>query len=503
MNNHLTHAPNTPNAQAKECNAKQPDMLNIRPADLGSKAFCEDYGIKYAYLSGAMYKGIASKELVIAMGKAGLMGFLGAGGMKPAQLRDDIHAIQASLNHNQAFGVNVLANTENPAVEMQTVDLLLQQGVQNIEAAAFTQITPAIVKFRLSGFSGFRRSDKANTAAKNSHTRIIAKLSRPEIAELFMSPPPANIVASLLDSGQITPEQASIAPHIPVAQDICVESDSGGHTDAGIATVLLPSIMALRTRLMQQFDYSQPIRIGAAGGIGTPESVLAMQMLGADFFVTGSINQCTVEAGTSDAAKDILQSIDVQDTAYAPAGDMFEIGAQVQVVRKGLLFANRGNKLYELYQRCNSLDDIEPKLQKQIQDKYFKCSFDEVWQETAEYLQRTRPQALSAIANHPKKKLAAVLKWYFVHSTRLALSGSDMQRADYQIHCGPALGAFNQWVKGTPLEHWRNRHVAHIADTLMHGAADLLAQQLARFVGSEVSSNCASTQTQPSGSDHE
>jgi len=503
MNNHLTHAPNTPNAQAKKRNDKQLNMLNIRPADLGSKAFCEDYGIEYAYLSGAMYKGIASKELVIAMGKAGLMGFLGAGGMKPAQLRDNIQAIKASLNHNQTFGVNVLANTENPAVEMQTVDLLLQQGVQNIEAAAFTQITPAIVKFRLSGFSDVSHSGKANTAGKNSHTRIIAKLSRPEIAELFMSPPPANIVASLLDSGQITPEQASIAPHIPVAQDICVESDSGGHTDAGIATVLLPSIMALRTRLMQQFEYSQPIRIGAAGGIGTPESVLAMQMLGADFFVTGSINQCTVEAGTSDAAKDILQSIDVQDTAYAPAGDMFEIGAQVQVVRKGLLFANRGNKLYELYQRCNSLDDIEPKLQKQIQDKYFKRSFDEVWQETAEYLQRTRPQALSAIANHPKKKLAAVLKWYFVHSTRLALSGSDSQRADYQIHCGPALGAFNQWVKGTPLEHWRNRHVAHIADTLMQGAADLLAQQLARFAGSKVSSNCASTQTQPSGSDHE
>jgi len=30
---------------------------------------------------------------------------------------------------------------------------------------------------------------------------------------------------------------------------------------------------------------------------------------------------------------------------------------------------------------------------------------------------------------------------------------------DYQVHTGPALGAFNQWVKGTSLEDWRKRQI--------------------------------------------
>ena len=71
-------------------------------------------------------------------------------------------------------------------------------------------------------------------------------------------------------------------------------------------------------------------------------------MVGADFVCTGSINQCTVESGMSDVVKDLLQDINVQDTEYAPAGDMFEIGARVQVLKKGTFFPARANKLFML-----------------------------------------------------------------------------------------------------------------------------------------------------------
>ena len=58
----------------------------ISAADLGSAQFRVRYGIARAYLAGAMYKGIASKEMVVAMGKAGLMGFLGTGGLRLEQI---------------------------------------------------------------------------------------------------------------------------------------------------------------------------------------------------------------------------------------------------------------------------------------------------------------------------------------------------------------------------------------------------------------------------------
>jgi trans-AT polyketide synthase/acyltransferase/oxidoreductase domain-containing protein len=54
------------------------------------------------------------------------------------------------------------------------------------------------------------------------------------------------------------------------------------------------------------------------------------------------------------------------------------------------------------------------------------------------------------------------------------MRGTADHRVDYQIHAGPAMGVFNQWVRGTPLEDWRNRRVAHLAELLMAETAKLL-----------------------------
>jgi trans-AT polyketide synthase/acyltransferase/oxidoreductase domain-containing protein len=64
------------------------------------------------------------------------------------------------------------------------------------------------------------------------------------------------------------------------------------------------------------------------------------------------------------------------------------------------------------------------------------------------------------------------------------LDGNEEQKLDYQIHCGPALGAFNRWVQGTELESWRNRHVAEIAERLLSATAELLNERFAQLTGS-------------------
>jgi trans-AT polyketide synthase/acyltransferase/oxidoreductase domain-containing protein len=78
--------------------------------------------------------------------------------------------------------------------------------------------------------------------------------------------------------------------------------------------------------------------------------------------------------------------------------------------------------------------------------------------------------------------MALLFRWYLIHTSRLAMEGKESGRLDYQIHCGPAMGAFNQWVRGTPLEDWRNRHVDEIAVMLMQGAAALFEQRLNQFI---------------------
>ncbi|MEX3581382.1 MAG: PfaD family polyunsaturated fatty acid/polyketide biosynthesis protein [Burkholderia sp.] len=444
---------------------------------LGSPAFKQDHGLRYPYVAGSMVKGIASAAMVINMSRAGFLGYFGTGALDTASIEHAILEIQAALGDGQPYGMNLLSNASTPQAEMDTVDLFLKHGVRRVEASAYMQITAPLVKYRA---SGLRRDAQGTVVARNM---ILAKLSRPEVAALFLNPSPNKLLAALVAGGAISAAEAELAGLLPMADDICVEADSGGHTDMGVLSTLLPSIVRLRDEMVARHGYARTVRVGGAGGIGTPEAAATAFILGADFILTGSINQCTVEAGTSEVAKDLLQQVNVQDMDYCPSGSLFELGAKTQVLKKGVFFPARANKLYELWKNHASWEEIDAKTREQIQDKYFMRSFESVYDETRTYFLRAAPGEIEKAEKNPKHKLALVFRWYFVHTMRLAMSGSRQQKVDYQIHCGPAMGAFNQWVKDTELENWRNRRVAEISRMLLEETVQLLNRSFLAMSG--------------------
>jgi trans-AT polyketide synthase/acyltransferase/oxidoreductase domain-containing protein len=181
--------------------------------------------------------------------------------------------------------------------------------------------------------------------------------------------------------------------------------------------------------------------------------------------------------------KSMLQEMDIHDTEYAPAGDMFELGAQIQVMKKSVFFPARANKLFSLYRHYDSLDDIPERTRRQLEGTFFKKTFDEIWNETANYFRSVnRDHEIAKAEANAKHKMALVFRWYFAYSSRIAMEGEGSDRVNYQIHTGPALGSFNQWVKGTELEHWSKRHVDRIAIKLMDATADHLTRSVARFL---------------------
>lgn len=460
---------------------KTEDIAHAAPTSkaqsLGSRAFRARYGLKYAYVAGAMYRGTTSTALVVRLGQAGMIGYLGTGGLTLKAIEAAIQTIQSELSDGAPYGLNLLADYVEPDLERATIDLYLKYGVRHIEAAAFMQMTPALVLFRVKGLSR-----DASGMIQCAH-RVLGKVSRLEVAQAFMSPAPAHLVDALQKEGAITAEQAALAQYVPMSHDICVEADSGGHTDGGIPTILLPAMQQLRQTLVAQYSYQDPVCVGLAGGIGTPASATAAFAMGADFILTGSINQCTVEAGATKEVKAMLQQASIHDMAYAPAGDMFEMGARVQVLKKSLLFPMRANKLFALYSHYESLDDIPAALKGQLERSYFKRSLAEVWTETERHLQsRGRTQDLAKAQTNLKYQMALVFRWYFAYSTRLAFSGSPDDLVNYQVHTGPALGAFNQWVKGTPLESWEQRHVDGIGIKLMDATAQQMRAHYERFL---------------------
>ncbi|MFI5639657.1 ACP S-malonyltransferase [Streptomyces goshikiensis] len=436
---------------------------------LGSARFREVYRSRYAYVAGSMFQGIASTDLVVRMAGAGLFGFFGTGGLPLFGIRAALDDIGRRLPPGAPYGMNLLHDMTDSAGERATVDLFLRHGVRYVEAAAFTRVTAPLVLYRA---KGAHRDPGGRPVAVN---QVLAKVSRPEVARQFLAPPPPELLDRLRAEGALTAEEAAAAAALPVASDLCVESDSGGHTDGGVALALLPTFVRLRDRAAAAAE-GEPVRVGAAGGIGTPEAAAACFLLGADFVLTGSVNQCSPQAGTSDAVKDLLAGLDVQDVTYAPAGDLFELGSRVQVVRRGTLFPARANQLYELYRRHDRLEDIDARTLATLERGCFGRPLAEVWDRTARHYRDTgRPEIVHDAERDPKRRMALVFKWYFAESSRAALAGAKENSANFQVHCGPAMGAFNRLVEGTPLESWRRRDVDAIADLLMSGAAEVLA----------------------------
>ncbi len=436
----------------------------IRLEDLGDRTFTADQGLRYPCVSGAMANGIGSVEVVSAMAKAGMLGFFGAAGL-------DVAAVGKAVDRLAGvgpFGVNLIHSPAEPGLEDALVDLLLAKGVRLVEASAFLDLTPALVRFRLKG------------------GRVVAKVSRVEVAAKFLAPPPEPIVRGLLAAGRVTAEEARLAPRMPVAQDLTVEADSGGHTDNRPLVALLPTMLALRDRMQERHGYAVRLRVGAAGGIATPASAAAAFAMGAGWILTGSVNQACVEAGTSDAVRGMLAAAEQADTAMAPAADMFEMGVKVQVLKRGTMFPMRAQKLFDLYRAHESIEAIPAAERAALEANLFRAPLEEIWRGTREYFLVRDPSQVERAEREPRHRMALVFRWYLGMSSRWANAGEPTRRMDYQVWCGPSMGAFNEWAKGSFLEDRLERRVATVARNLLYGAAVMLRVSALRAQGLDV-----------------
>ncbi len=442
----------------------------------GDPNFLSFHNVRYAYTTGAMAGGIASEEMVIALGKENILSSFGAGGLSLNRLEEAIKNIQASLP-NGPYAFNLIHSPNDPEIERGAVDLYLKYGVETVEASAFLDLTPNIVYYRAAGLS----LNLANQIQINN--KVIAKISRREVASKFMQPAPLKMLKELVEQGLISELQATLAAQIPVADDITVEADSGGHTDNRPLVCVLPSIIALKDEIQSKYNYEKPIRVGVAGGIATPQSALAAFMMGAAYVVTGSINQSCIEAGTSTHTKRLLAQADMADVMMAPAADMFEMGVKLQVLKRGTMFPLKAQKLYEIYRNYNSLDDLPPGEKVKLEKQVFRKSIEEIWQETVAYQSKSNPHKLTKAANNPKYKMALIFRWYLGLSSRWSNSGEKGREVDYQVWCGPAMGSFNDWVRGSYLSEPNNRHVVDVAKQIMKGASYLYRIQSLKMQG--------------------
>jgi hypothetical protein len=158
---------------------------------LGDNTFLSTHHCSAALYAGSMANGISSPEMVIAMGKHGLLGSYGSGGVAPMEVGTAIQKIQSSLPGGP-YAVNLLNSPFEPGLEDQMVDLFIKHQVHTMEASAYLAITRGLLRYRA---QGLHLSPDGQIVF---HNRIIAKLSRKAFALHFLRPAPEKILPQLI-----------------------------------------------------------------------------------------------------------------------------------------------------------------------------------------------------------------------------------------------------------------------------------------------------------------
>jgi PfaD family protein len=171
------------------------------------------------------------------------------------------------------------------------------------------------------------------------------------------------------------------------------------------------------------------------------------------------------------------------DVTMAPSADMFEMGVKVQVLKMGTLYPMRAQKLYELYNRYESVEQIPADEREKLERQVFQRDMDSIWQDTVKFFTERDPAQIERAVNNPKRKMALIFRWYLGLSSRWSVAGEKGREMDYQVWCGPAMGSFNDWTRGTYLAEPKNRHAVDVALHLLTGAAYQYRLQMLKLQG--------------------
>src|SRR5947209_7977664 len=142
----------------------------LYPEWLGDRSFGETHGVRFPYVAGEMANGIATTAMVIAMARAEMLGFFGAGGLAPARVEAAVDELADALGDAPNWGVNLIHSPNEPAIEEGVADLLIRRGVPIVSVSAFLGLTPAVVRCAVAGL----RTDREGRVVRR--TRLFAKV---------------------------------------------------------------------------------------------------------------------------------------------------------------------------------------------------------------------------------------------------------------------------------------------------------------------------------------
>ena len=107
---------------------------------------------------------------------------------------------------------------------------------------------------------------------------------------------------------------------------------------------------------------------------------------------------------------------------------MFELGVNVQVLKRGTMFGVRSAKLYEAWHTHAALEAIPPELRAKLENDVLHATFDDIWAETKAFWQKRDAAEAARAEADPKHRMALVFRWYLGKASKWAIDGEPTRR---------------------------------------------------------------------------
>jgi PfaD family protein len=138
--------------------------------------------------------------------------------------------------------------------------------------------------------------------------------------------------------------------------------------------------------------------------------------------------------------------------------------------------------------------DIPAAERDKLEKTVFHSGLNDIWQLTRSYFLKRDPGQVERAERDPKHLMALVFRWYLGQAAHWAKDGVAARKIDYQVWCGPAMGAFNEWAAGSFLEAPARRTVSTVALNILFGAAVLTRANILRYQGIQLPAEAVNIQ---------
>jgi NAD(P)H-dependent flavin oxidoreductase YrpB (nitropropane dioxygenase family) len=276
-----------------------------------NSALCQRLGIDFP-----LFAFSHCRDVVVAVSKAGGMGVLGAVGMSPERLREELDWIDAHAG-GKPYGLDLIVpNKFEGKGEAHDPDKLLSaipEAHKQFAASILAQhgIDAAAVEANRRNATGWSQNLREEGAA--SGLEVAFQYPIKLIANALGLPPPIMLelgkkhrvaVAALVGAKEHALAQAAAGVDIIIAAG----GEAGGHCGDVSTMVLVPEIV----RALEAIGSQTPVL--AAGGIVTGEQMAAAMAMGAAGAWCGSVWLTTPESEVSPAVREKMLAATSRDT---------------------------------------------------------------------------------------------------------------------------------------------------------------------------------------------